>query len=159
MPVDRSTIYLHVGLPKTGTTFLQDLLREHADALAAEGVHYPLDEVPDHFHAALDARGDLHFGGGERPGAAGAWRRVVAQANALPDRVVISHELFATADAQHAVAALRSLEPHQVHVVVTARDPGRQIVADWAESVKHGRRQSFETYLQRAGITLSLIHI
>jgi hypothetical protein len=30
------TIYVHVGLPKTGTTFLQDLLRQHADALERE---------------------------------------------------------------------------------------------------------------------------
>lgn len=155
MPGDNSTIFLHVGLPKTGTTFLQDLLREHADALAAEGLHYPLVDVPDHFHAALDARDNLKFAGGERPQAAGAWRRVTDRAKSLPDRVIISHELFATADPAHAHAALDSLRPHDVHVIVTARDPGRQIVADWAESVKHGRRQSFETYLQRAGIATS----
>lgn len=150
---DRPTIFLHVGLPKTGTTFLQDLLREHATALAAEGLHYPLMGVPDHFHAALDARGDIRFGGGERSEATGAWQRVVDAAIALPDRVIISHELFATADAEHIAAAMERLRTYEVHVVVTARDPARQIVADWAESVKHGRRQSFETYLRRAGIT------
>jgi len=152
---NQPTIFLHVGLPKTGTTFLQDLLREHAAALATEDVHYPLQGVPDHFHAALDARGNLSFGGGERSEAAGAWRRIVTAAKKLPGRVIISHEVFSTADAEHAATALESLRPHEVHTIVTARDPARQIVADWAESVKHGRRQNFETYLRRAGITTS----
>ncbi|MDQ3629385.1 MAG: hypothetical protein M3419_11345 [Actinomycetota bacterium] len=155
MPGDRSTIFVHVGLPKTGTTFLQDMLREHTAALRAEGLHYPLGQAHEHFHAALDARGNHNFGGGERPDAAGAWARLVATATGLPGRVIISHEILATADAEHAAAAIESLRPHDVHVVVTARDPGRQIVADWAESVKHGRKQSFETYLRRAGITTS----
>ena len=155
MPSDRSTIFLHVGLPKTGTTFLQGLLLEHAPTLAAEGLHYPLGHGHAHFHAALDARGNHSFGGGERPGAAGAWGRLVAAATEVAGRVILSHEIFATADAEHAAAALESLRPHEVHVVVTVRDPARQIVADWAESVKHGRQQSFETYLRRAGITTS----
>ncbi len=155
MPSDRSTIFLHVGLPKTGTTFLQDLLREHAPALAAEGLHYPLGRTHEHFHAALDARGNHKFGGGERPAAAGAWGRLVTAATEVTGRVIISHEIFATADAQHAAAAMESLRPHEAHVVVTVRDPARQIVADWAESVKHGRQQSFDTYLRRAGITTS----
>lgn len=155
MPSDSSTIFLHVGLPKTGTTFLQDLLREHAAALAAEGLHYPLEHAHEHFYAALDARGKLTFGGGERTAAEGAWGRLVETASQLTGRVLISHEIFATADAEHAAAAVESLAPHEVHIVVTVRDPARQIVADWAESVKHGRRQSFDTYLRRAGITTS----
>jgi hypothetical protein len=146
------TIFVHVGLPKTGTTFLQDLMREHADALAAEGLLYPLVGAPDHFLPALDARGDLTFAGVERPHADGTWAALVERVTAAPDRAVISHEVLATADRAHARAAMALLEAHDVHVVVTARDPARQVVADWQESVKHGRSQSFGTYVKRAGI-------
>lgn len=147
------TIYVHVGLPKTGTTFLQDLMREHARALAAEGLLYPLrNGAPDHFLPALDARGNLTFAGVERPNAAGSWPALVARACAAKDRAVISHEVLATADDAHAARAMRSFAGHDVHVVVTARDPARQVVADWQESVKHGRSQSFDTYVKRGGV-------
>jgi hypothetical protein len=146
------TIYLHVGLPKTGTTFLQDLLREHADALAAEGLCYPLRGAPDHFLPALDVRGNLTFAGVERQRAAGTWAALVREAATAPDRVVISHEVLATADAAHAQTAVQALAGFDAHVVVTARDPARQVVADWQESVKHGRSQSFGAYLRRGGV-------
>ena len=34
-------VYLHVGAPKTGTTYLQDRLTLNADSLAGHGVHFP----------------------------------------------------------------------------------------------------------------------
>ena len=34
-------VYLHVGLPKTGTTTLQAALDHHVDDLAEQGVLYP----------------------------------------------------------------------------------------------------------------------
>ena len=34
----------------------------------------------------------------------------------------------------------------EVHVVVTARDPARQAVAEWQEGIKHGRRLTFEQF-------------
>lgn len=149
----RLTVFVHVGLPKTGTTFLQDLMREHRAALAREGLHYPLRKVPDHFLAALDARGDHVFAGGERDDAKGAWQRLVRQVAACTDRALISHEILATADQTAARKARALLDAHDVHVVVTARDPARQLVADWQESVKHGRKQTFTTYVRRAGLS------
>ena len=38
---DRPRVVLHVGLPKSGTTFLQHALRRNAEALADRGVLYP----------------------------------------------------------------------------------------------------------------------
>jgi hypothetical protein len=34
-------VYLHVGAPKTGTTYLQDRLALNRGDLARHGVHYP----------------------------------------------------------------------------------------------------------------------
>lgn len=145
-------IFVHVGLPKTGTTFLQDLMREHRSALREAGVWYPDDGHRDHFFAALDARGDHTFAGGVRPAARGAWPRLVELALDFDQTVVMGHEVLATAPAGEARTALAMLDDADVHVVVTARDPARQVVADWQEAVKHGRRLRFEQYVRNAGL-------
>jgi hypothetical protein len=36
-------VYLHVGAPKTGTTYLQDRLALNKAELSRHGVHYPLN--------------------------------------------------------------------------------------------------------------------
>ena len=38
----KSTVYIHPGLPKTGTTAIQKFLRDNAEALNRKGVAYPL---------------------------------------------------------------------------------------------------------------------
>jgi len=146
-------IFVHVGLPKTGTTFLQDLMRRHRTALREAGVWYPDDGHRDHFFAALDARGDHTFAGAVRPAAEGAWARLVELSGDFAGTVVLGHEVLATAPADRAREALAALDADELHVVVTARDPARQVVADWQESVKHGRRLRFEQYVRRAGLT------
>jgi len=37
----QKTVYLHIGLHKTGTTFLQNVLRANTEALAEQGIIYP----------------------------------------------------------------------------------------------------------------------
>ena len=145
-------IFLHVGLPKSGTTYLQDMLRQHRRWLRREGLLYPFDGFRDHFYAALDARENRSFAGGPRPQAEGAWPRLVGRALAYEGRVIISHEILATAKRDAARRARAQLESREVHVVITARDPGRQAVADWQEAIKHGRRVQFRGYARRAGL-------
>jgi len=145
-------IFVHVGLPKTGTTFLQGLLREHRSALRESGVWYPDDGHRDHFFAALDARGDHVFAGGVRPAAQGAWPRLVRLAMSFDGTVLLGHEILATAPADKASEALMAFDDAEIHIVVTARDPARQVVADWQESVKHGRRHRFSQYVRHAGL-------
>ncbi|MFL6135979.1 MAG: hypothetical protein ACJ72A_24450, partial [Nocardioidaceae bacterium] len=57
-----------------------------------------------------------------------------------------SHELLAAASARQIVAAFTMLKGLDVHVVVTARDPARQCVAEWQEGIKHGRTLTFEQF-------------
>lgn len=48
-----SIVYVHVGLPKTGTTHIQDRLWVNRDlALENAGLLYPGVHPEDHFHAA-----------------------------------------------------------------------------------------------------------
>ena len=57
-----SNIILHIGLPKTGTTSLQQAFFENRDQLAGEGISYPLP-TNSHWNAQHDfVRGFLHGG-------------------------------------------------------------------------------------------------
>ena len=47
-------VYLHVGSPKTGTTYIQDRLALNRAHLARHDVRYPIGARGDMFHAALD---------------------------------------------------------------------------------------------------------
>jgi hypothetical protein len=74
-------VLLHLGTPKTGTTFLQEVMWHHRDALAAQRVHYPGGFPEAHFQAAVDLQGvdfnDWHDDAGE-----GAWKRMDEQVRA-----------------------------------------------------------------------------
>ena len=73
-------VYLHIGAPKTGTTYLQDRLTLNAGTLRAHDVHLPTSSplvcpALFHFRAALDVL-DQDWGG--PPGHAdGAWDTMV----------------------------------------------------------------------------------
>ena len=133
----RSKIFLHVGSPKTGTTFLQNVLWKQKDLAAAQGLLLPQERFHDHYLASLDVRGLA--GRAHHPErAVGMWERVVAEAADTQGNVLVSHELFAAASQEQARQAVDSLaDAGEVHVVITVRDLVRQITAEWQEHVKH----------------------
>ena len=61
------------------------------------------------------------------------------------DPAVISHELFCAADADQAGRAVRSLQPAEVHVVLTVRDMATLLPAEWQETVKHRNARGWTT--------------
>jgi hypothetical protein len=137
-------VFLHVGAPKTGTTYLQTLLWDHRAALRERhGLLFPGERYDEHFFASLDLQ-DQQFHGEPFPESAGAWDRVAAQARRWRGTTVISHEVFATATPEQARRAVRDLAPAEVHVVYTARDLARQVPSQWQEDVKHGATDRFE---------------
>jgi len=151
-------VLLHVGTPKTGTSYLQDVLFRNRDRLAAQGVHYPLDRFDGHFLAALDLM-RLPWGGLETH-AIGEWDRLVARTRELlaaPSEgdvsVIISHEIFAAASRSQTGRALAQLgldDPEtEIHLLLSVRDLVRQIPAEWQENVKHRSTLSFAAFLEQ----------
>ncbi|WP_148573230.1 hypothetical protein [Nocardioides caldifontis] len=139
---------LHVGAPKTGTSFVQDLLFQNRERLAAEGVLYPAERFDAHFLAALDLM-QLPWGGLEQQ-AVGAWDRLAEQVRAWPGTVIISHEILATASKDNARRAVESFGPDaEVHVIASVRDLVRQIPAEWQENVKHRRTLRYQQFLRQ----------
>jgi hypothetical protein len=141
-------VILHVGAPKTGTSYVQDLLFSHREALAAEGVLYPADRFDAHFLAALDLM-ELQWGGLEKQ-AVGAWDRLAEQVRGWDGTVIISHEILATATPAQVKRAFESFgDGVDVHVLLSARDLVRQIPAEWQENVKHRRVVGYRDFLDK----------
>lgn len=140
-------LYLHVGCPKTGTTYLQDTFWESRDALARAGLHLPLRDVKDHFYLSLAVREAVEpeLDPPEAHHALGRLAEDLAHVDA--PRVLISHELFAPATAVQAARFQSMLNGYEVHVVLTVRDLLRQIPAAWQQQVQQRGLASYETFL------------
>lgn len=139
-------VLLHLGTPKTGTTFLQEVMWHHRAALAAHGVHYPGGFPEAQFQAAVDLQG-VDFNDWHDDAAEGAWARMVEQIRRLTGTVVLSHELFGECSEERARRALQDLSFADVELVLTLRDLGRQIPAAWQEDLKNRHYMSFEEFV------------
>jgi hypothetical protein len=140
-----SKVLLHVGTPKTGTSYLQDALFHNRARLRSHGILYPADRFDAHFLAGLDLM-RMPWGGLETQ-AVGAWDRLAEQVRNWNGTAIISHEILAHASAPQIERALASLGDAELHVIVSARDLVRQIPAEWQENVKHRRTISYGKFL------------
>jgi len=147
MPAMSRVVSLHIGAPKTGTTYLQDRLALNRSALAEHEVHYPLGLHASHFRAALDLI-DMPWGG-QREEVRGDWDALMRSVRRYSGKVVVSHEILAAAQPDQVAKAMADLEGSEVHLVYTARDLARQIPADWQEGIKHQRARSFANFVRR----------
>ena len=127
-------VLLHVGCPKTGTSYLQDVLFRNQPVLREHDILYPADRFDAHFLAALDLM-TLPWGGIETE-AVGAWDRLAAEVREWHGTSIVSHEIFARATPTRVERALASLGDAEVHLVLSVRDLVRQIPAEWQENVK-----------------------
>ena len=142
------TVFFHVGLPKTGTTYLQTLLWNNAEELRRQGVLMPGSSVREHLWASGAVREDPRLDR-RGPEAAGAWERIAEEIVAWPGTAVVSHEFFAAASADQAARAMQRLGDAEVHVVVTARDTVSLVTARWQEFVKNGSTVPIDEYPTR----------
>jgi hypothetical protein len=143
-------VHLHVGTPKTGTSYLQHVLFHNRPLLRRHGIVYPADRFDAHFLAALDLM-RMPWGGLEAQ-AIGAWDALATAVRRSSGDAIISHEILATASRVQIGRALDSLghgHDTEIHLVLSARDLVRQIPAEWQENVKHRAALSYGAFLDR----------
>ncbi|HEX5088070.1 MAG TPA: hypothetical protein VFV89_09690 [Nocardioides sp.] len=132
-----SQVFLHIGLPKTGTTYLQSVLWDAKTELAGDGYLLPGRGHREHLWAALELQERPNL---ERrhPKAPGTLARLVRAVNRHQGPAILTHEFMCGAGRGQAGRLVESLAPAEVHVVITARDTLGMLTAGWAEYVKNG---------------------
>ncbi len=141
-------VYLHIGLPKTGTTYLQQVLWANKQRLQEHGVLLPGRTRRRHLLASLDVREDPKLA--RRPGdVARPWQDLVEEVLAWDGEAEISHEFFAAASTPQVRRIVEDLGERELHVVVTARAMTELGVSRWQEDVKNGGTLAIDAYPAR----------
>jgi hypothetical protein len=146
MPASKRVV-LHIGLHKTGTTYVQSVLRANRERLASMGILFPGGPgQPKHTFAVYDLFGRRPRGTGDDR-IAGQWdamTRLIAESE-LPV-AMLSEEATSLASAAQARKAVRSFADAEVHVLVTVRDLGRVALSAWQEDVKTDELWTWREY-------------
>jgi hypothetical protein len=141
--VDR--VFVHIGLPKTATSYLQTIIWSNRDLLRERGVVVPGAERRDHLWSSRTVREQASHGRAPEHQQQ-AWARVRGELTSSAGTGLISHEFFAAASAPQARAMVDALAPAEVHLIVTAREPLGLFTASWQESLKNGATTPMPEY-------------
>jgi hypothetical protein len=129
-------VFVHLGLPKTATTYLQTILWGSRDRLRTDGLLLPGEERRDHLWASRVVREDPNLA--KHPELhRTAWARLRRSLGAWDGDGLVSHEFFAAASPRQAARMIDDLAPAEVHLVATAREPLGLFTASWQESLKN----------------------
>ena len=141
-------VFLHVGMPKTGTTTLQAELEQRVDDLARAGVLFPGGRHHAQRLAAYDLLGQ-RIRGDDARAVPGAFARLVAEMNSYAGpRIVLSEEELGLARPRQVRRLARELAGHRLFVVVTVRDLARTLVSAWQQSVVMGGTCPWQDFIE-----------
>ncbi len=140
-------VYIHVGMPKTATTYLQQTLWLSRDRLADDGVLVPGESHQFQRFAFWDLLG-RRLRGVDQARVPGTWPALVEQTRAWPGRsVLLSEEFLVNARPGQVRRIVRSFGPAEVHVVLTVRDLGRVIGSMWQQELSKGRTWAWPEFV------------
>lgn len=126
-------VFLHVGLPKSGTTYLQAVLGKNKKLLKQRAsLLYPGATWSRQVDAVRDVR-RMKLPPSQQAAVAGAWDRMVAEMSGWSHDAIMSMEWLCMATPGQIQRIARDLASTELHVVFTVRDVGRTVPAAWQE--------------------------
>jgi hypothetical protein len=141
--------FVHVGMPKTGTSYLQSILWRSGDELARQGVQMLPESASASFEMMLALREQL-VDGMDPPDAFAAFdhfRDVVAVCEAPTG--LVSQELLGGARPEHVARLVDALDGFEPHVIVTVRDLARFAPSAWQQHIRARGTRPFDEFLER----------
>lgn len=156
-PIRRSTrIYLHIGAPSTGTTYLQRLMIANKERLAEAGYLFPGARWEHVVRAVRDVMGTAEHDPRLRAEAEGMWARLSEEMLSYDGRaVILSMEFLCFAEPEVAARVVESLSDAEVHVILTARDTASVIRSQWQTSCRNGSKVPLQRLLWGLRTTLN----
>lgn len=139
-------IFLHLGPPKTGTTFLQNLLYANQQALQEQGIQV-VGTQAEHHQAANELMSRAARRSREVPH--GAWARLRSKVSAFEGDTLLSCERYSLLEASQVRLVHDAFPDHELHVVFTLRDATAVLPSRWQERVKNGGTISWSQFCAR----------
>lgn len=143
-------LVLHIGLPKTGTTYLQRTFHRALAELPEAPLEYPEAGFYNHQVALYEPLGE-HLPWKPRAGAPALWEGLSRRLGTPgARRMLLSAEALAGLDPA-GVARLRALlggRPVE-RIVITTRALAKLLPSHWQQNMKQGGRGTLETYADR----------
>ncbi|PSL00395.1 hypothetical protein CLV30_11655 [Haloactinopolyspora alba] len=155
-------LVLHIGVQKSGTTYLQQLMQHRAHELAKIGVLYQLpsrrrlrtNRINHHELATYGLLGTEYSWVSEQQAEKerGWWERLQDRVHGWRGTAIVSAEALSVIRAD---AARRTVEafgcPDNTDILITARGLGKLLPSAWQQHLRNGRSANFESFLnQRA---------
>lgn len=145
-------MYIHIGLQKTGTSYLQALLWDQQQRLADDGVALVPGERDDNDQLMLHVT-QRYVEGRDPATVPGALERFRAEMETTTaPQVVYSNESLADAPDVQIAALLEACGDREIHVVITARDLGRLIPSAWQQLIKAGSVTTYDRFLTELSV-------
>lgn len=145
-----SRFVIHIGAPKSGSTFVQDVLWTNRDFLATQGIELPGVRQRAHFAAGNDLLGPADsFVQRVRQGpGSGGWDRLAAEIGemAAPTLIVTDERLAALSPAAIGRVS-RDVAEREAHVVYLVRCLQDILPSAWQMEVRQGGRATFDDWL------------
>lgn len=143
-------VVLHIGAMKSGTSFIQAVCDNNREVLSQHGVLFVGEKWGDQV-TAVEELIEADLEAPEPFRADGPWQRLVAAVDAWPDTVVISMEFLAPRGVPKIEFLRDAFAGADVHVVLTARDLGRNIPAMWVELMQNRGTVTWEEFRDQIG--------
>lgn len=139
-------VFLHVGLPKSGTSYVQKTLTANKASLEQAGLLFPGKAWVAQVRAVQDVR-QMKLPPSKRKGVSGAWNRLVAEIAAWPGDAIVSMEWLGSATPEQVRTMVDDLSPARVHVIFTVRDLARTVPAAWQEFMQNREEWTWPDFL------------
>ena len=145
----RRRLYIHVGLQKTGTSYLQAVMLHNRDVLAEQG----LDLVPPTKRGAFELmllvrnRYNPARDAASVPDSLARFSALLEQAPG--SRALLSQESLAAAGPSQIERLLDACGDREVHVIATVRDLARQLPSQWQQLLKGGGTTPYQRFLRQ----------
>ena len=138
------TVYLHIGAPKTGTTYLQDTLWTNKDELERAGVLVPGHHRYARVHAVREVLDWNPAGPDPEPA---RWRRIAREVRRWGgESAVLSQEFLCRMTDEQTHAVVDSFHGPSVRAVLTVRDISRLVTAQWQTAMRSRHTWTYTDY-------------
>lgn len=141
-------VFLHVGLPKSGTTYIQAVLGKNKRLLSERGLLYPGRTWNDQVDAVRDVR-RMKVPPLQQATVTGAWDRIVAEMKRWRGDSVLSMEWLCMAAPGQVRRIAKDLDFADLHVVFTVRDVARTVPAAWQEFCQNRSTWRWPEFLEQ----------